>query len=235
MNYIFPSATINYVIYTAKRIGQFPTIQYVSGGTAGKEVVTLNNTSLSTPKITIKIEEGVSTNEQIIQAILEAKDLSVKSLYVNDLISVEVILGHKRDKNIKTNITYLSNGSLILPPEDKIMHNDGILVDELEAVPTKSFIYTPSSLELTANASAQSEEYVQEDVQSVTDLTNSLKTNFNKLVSAYNNEVLSTLLEVRLNYNAMVSLTNELKEKYNDAVLLINELKTRLDAIITKK
>lgn len=60
-----PSVTIQSCVFTAKRWGQFPTITYKNGGTAGSEVVTIDNSA----NVTVQIESGVSTNTQIVAAV----------------------------------------------------------------------------------------------------------------------------------------------------------------------
>jgi len=123
MSYIFPSVVINYITYTAKRWGQSPTIEYRVGAgtindpliTAGNEVVTLIDDPMSAAAITVKIEDGVSTNAQIAAAIAAAKDISVGSLYAKDVVSVAITAGHTADVNTVVSATPMTGGSENLP------------------------------------------------------------------------------------------------------------------------
>lgn len=95
--YTFPSATINNVVFTALRWGQFPTITYTGGAIAGSEVVTVTDAPLTTPTITVQIQSGVSTNLQIQTAIANALGTAVDSLYAKDLVTVAIVSGHNSD------------------------------------------------------------------------------------------------------------------------------------------
>ena len=118
--YIYPSATINYVVYTAKRWGQFPTITYRVGAgtqldpvvTAGNEVVTVAS-NLS--NITVKIQSGASTNLQIANAIARAKNIAVEGLYAADLVSVAIVSGHNSDTNVPV-VAASMTGAVNVPP-----------------------------------------------------------------------------------------------------------------------
>lgn len=92
--YTFPSKTLNNMTFTARRWGQFPTITYQAGGTAGSEIVTLAS-DLS--NITIKVESTVSTNTQVKTAVEAALGSAVQSLYANDLVSIAITAGHEDD------------------------------------------------------------------------------------------------------------------------------------------
>ena len=116
--YTYPSVTINYVTYTAKRWGQFPTISYISGGTAGSEVVTLNDDPMATCSISIQIENGVSTNAQIAAAIANARGISVDGLYAADLVDVLVDPSHLADVNTAVGPVALSGAVSVPPPTD---------------------------------------------------------------------------------------------------------------------
>lgn len=61
----YPAVTIQSATFTAKKFGQFPTITYKNGATAGAEVVTID----SSLNMTIQIQSGVSTNTQIVAAV----------------------------------------------------------------------------------------------------------------------------------------------------------------------
>lgn len=111
--YTFPSTAINFVTYTAKRWGQIPTITYIAGGTAGSETVTV---APDLSDITITIESGVSTNQQIVDAIYQAKNIAVESLYASDLVTAEIVPGHESNINITTGTTTMIGGSSVPPP-----------------------------------------------------------------------------------------------------------------------
>lgn len=113
MSYIFPSATINNVIYTALRWGQFPTITYTGGAVAGSEVVTVTDDPLTSANITVQIQSGVSTNLQIQTAIAQALGTSVDSLYAKDLVTVSIIGGHASDTATTQGPTSLTGASAI--------------------------------------------------------------------------------------------------------------------------
>lgn len=115
MSYTFPSTIINFVTYTARRWGQFPIISYVTGGIAGSEVVTLNDNPMSSCSITVKIASGISTNQQIVAAILSS-NVTVQSLYARDLVSAVITAGHGTDTNIAVSPTSMTGGSSVPPP-----------------------------------------------------------------------------------------------------------------------
>ena len=135
MSYTFPSATINFITYTAKRWGQFPTITYITGGIAGSEIVTI---SPDLSNITIKIQGIVSTNTQIIAAINSATNYAVQSLYARDLISATITSGHESDTNTAVSATPLTSAqntpveypiALVLPE----LPSNGINTVKMEA------------------------------------------------------------------------------------------------------
>lgn len=113
--YTFPSATINNVVYTALRWGQFPTITYTGGAVAGSEVVTVTDAPLSTPTITVQIQSGVSTNLQIQTAIANARGSAVDSIYAKDLVTVAINGGHSSDTATTQGPTALT-GAASIPP-----------------------------------------------------------------------------------------------------------------------
>lgn len=110
--YTFPSVTINNVTFTAKRWGQFPTITYTSGATQGSEVVTVAS-DLS--NITIQIASGSSTNQNISDAIANAKSQAVQSLYASDLVSVSIANGHTADTNTTHTAQSMSGAASTAP------------------------------------------------------------------------------------------------------------------------
>jgi hypothetical protein len=151
MSYVFPSVTINYITYTAKRWGQFPTITYITGGTAGSEVVTVTDSPMSASDITIKIEDGVSTNAQIKAAILNS-NVTVGSLAARDLVGVVIITGHTADTNSAVSATPMTGGSDIQPPII-IPPVAPVYVPELY---TGSHSYQPVATDLTISPNAGS-------------------------------------------------------------------------------
>lgn len=108
MAFTYPSVVINFVTYTAKRQGQYPTISYSSGGTAGSEVVTV---AADLSNIDIKIQSGVTTNTQIAAAIAKALSASAKSLYASDLVSVAITGGHESDAATTTGAQTMTGAS----------------------------------------------------------------------------------------------------------------------------
>ena len=101
----FPTVVINNVTYTAKRWGQFPTISYTNGATAGSEVVSVD----SSLNITVQIQDGVSTNAQI-KTALDATAGSATGLAAGDLVSVAIAGGHTTDVNKTVNQAFLTGG-----------------------------------------------------------------------------------------------------------------------------
>ena len=107
MSYVFPSVTINYITYTAKRWGQFPQIQYAVASpviSAGQEYVTI---APDLSKITVTIASGTSTNAQIVAA-LSARGISTDSLYPSDLVDFAITSGHASDTNTIVSATSMT-------------------------------------------------------------------------------------------------------------------------------
>lgn len=104
--YTFPSVTINNMTFTATRWGQFPTISYTNGATAGSEVVSVD----ASFNITVQIQTGVSTNLQIKTAIAATAG-SATGLSAGDLVSVSITTGHNNDTNVTVNKAFLVGGS----------------------------------------------------------------------------------------------------------------------------
>lgn len=111
--YTFPSVAINNMTYTAKRWGQFPTISYTTGGTAGAEVVTLAS-DLS--NINVKLSDGVSTNLQVQTAIL-AVLATVQSLMPSDLVSIAITSGHNSDTCTSQTAAAMTGAVNVAPPQ----------------------------------------------------------------------------------------------------------------------
>lgn len=95
LTYIYPSSTLNFVTYTAKRWGYYPTITYTAGGVAGQEVVTTD----SSHNIFVQIQSGVSTNLQI-QAAIQATIPSGTGMAAGDYVTVTIAAGHNSDTNV---------------------------------------------------------------------------------------------------------------------------------------
>lgn len=108
--YTYPSVAINNMTFTALRWGQFPTITYTLGATAGSEVVTVAS-DLS--NITIQISDGASTNLQIKTAVL-ASLVTVQSLFPSDLVSIAITGGHNSDVNTSAGPSAMT-GAVNLP------------------------------------------------------------------------------------------------------------------------
>lgn len=104
-SYTFPSVAINNMTFTATRWGQFPTITYVNGATAGSEVVTVD----SSFNITVQIQSGVSTNLQIKTAIVATAG-SLNGLSAGDLVSIVITGGHNSDTNLAVKNAFLVGG-----------------------------------------------------------------------------------------------------------------------------
>jgi hypothetical protein len=132
MSYIFPSVVVNHITYTAQRWGQFPTITYIIEDiehntiTAGHEIVTVAD-DLS--NITIQIEDGVSTNDQIIAAII-GSDITVESLFPRDLIIVVVEVGHEADTNTAVSAQSMTGAVNVPPPVEPAIPSIEILVTD---------------------------------------------------------------------------------------------------------
>lgn len=102
--YTYPSVTVQQLVFTAKRWGQFPSITYKNGGTAGSEVVTMD----SSFNITIQIQSGTSTNAQIAAALAAAT--ASNGLGAGDLCSAAPVSGHSADTPTCTVLVPLAGG-----------------------------------------------------------------------------------------------------------------------------
>lgn len=146
MSYTFPSATINFTTYTARRWGQFPTITYTGGGTAGSEVVTLTDDPMASANISVQIQSGVSTNQQIADAIAAAKGTSVDGLYASDLVSVSITSGHETDTATTQGPTSLSGADSVPPPSNlALLPVPELLAVDPENPTTGQFWYNTTS------------------------------------------------------------------------------------------
>ena len=95
LTYIFPSSTLNFVTYTAKRWGYAPIVTYTGGGFAGHEVVMTDPSH----NIFVQIQNGVSTNAQI-KAAIDATIPSGTGMSAGDYVSVMIAAGHSTDTNV---------------------------------------------------------------------------------------------------------------------------------------
>lgn len=115
--YTYPSVTINNMTFTARRWGQFPTISYTGGATAGSEVVTLAS---DLGNINVRISDGVSTNTQIKNAILAALGVAVDSLYASDLVTISITGGHESDAASVTSAQAMTGASQTPAPSSSM-------------------------------------------------------------------------------------------------------------------
>jgi hypothetical protein len=83
--YTYPTVTIGTITFTAKRWGQFPTIQLTSGAVAGSEVATATLTGTQWA-VAIQIASGTSTDNQIIATLTNSTGNS-NNLNPGDLVS----------------------------------------------------------------------------------------------------------------------------------------------------
>ena len=95
LTYTFPTSTLNFMTFTAKRWGYYPIINLVGGGTAGQEVATTD----SNHNIFVTIESGVSTNAQVKFAI-DSTIPSPTGMSAGDYASVTIAVGHASDTNV---------------------------------------------------------------------------------------------------------------------------------------
>jgi hypothetical protein len=95
LTYVYPSSTLNFVTYTAKRWGYNPIITYLSGGVAGQEVVSTD----SSHNIYVQIQSGVSTNAQI-KAAIDTTFPSGDGMSAGDYVTVTIAAGHSTDTNV---------------------------------------------------------------------------------------------------------------------------------------
>lgn len=101
----YPSVVVQFITYTAKRWGQFPTISYTNGATAGSEVVSVD----SSLNITVQIQSGVSTNTQI-KAAIDATAGSANGLSAGDLVGAVITGGHGTDTPVTVNSAFQVGG-----------------------------------------------------------------------------------------------------------------------------
>lgn len=97
---------------------------------------------------------------------------------------------------------------------------DGVAVAAADA---GSIAATDAGSTAAADAALQTGAYVQADVQSIADLANELKTDYNGAVTLIN--------ELKTDYNGAVTLINELKSKLNTLTTLVNELKSTVNTM----
>jgi hypothetical protein len=117
MSLTFPSVAIQtYLTFTAKRWGQFPTITFTNGATAGSEVVSLD----SSLNITVQIQSGTTTMLQIKTAI-EAHTVS-SGLSANDLVTVTITGGHNSDTVVTVKSAFQVGGVAVSTASRTIGH-----------------------------------------------------------------------------------------------------------------
>jgi hypothetical protein len=112
--YTYPSVAINFVTYTARRFAQSPTITYDTSDdsvTAGNEIVEV---AANLSDITIYIEDGASTNQNIADAI-NSWDGTTDSLYPRDLVSVSIQSGKEAEVNSDEGPDAMTGGSNVPP------------------------------------------------------------------------------------------------------------------------
>ena len=103
--YTYPTVAIStFLVFTARRWGQAPTITLSNGATAGSEVVTVDTSN----NITIQIQSGVSTNTQIKAAI--AAHSITSGFSASDLVTVAITAGHETDTQVTCVSAALSGG-----------------------------------------------------------------------------------------------------------------------------
>jgi hypothetical protein len=104
-----PSVVISsYLTFQAIREGQYPTITFTNGATAGHEVVTVNGIS----NITVQIESGVTTMLQVQTAINNS--IVTSGLRASDLVSVAITSGHNSD-TVQTVVNAVLSGAVTAP------------------------------------------------------------------------------------------------------------------------
>lgn len=133
--YTYPSVTIQSCVkFTAKRWGQFPTISFQNGGTAGSEVVTMD----SSFNITVKIQNGTSTATQIAAAVNAATNLN--SLGAGDVVTALAVVGHTTDTPTTFVGVALAGGaaaakaSLVIGPLKFTAHTAGTAGNSLQVI-----------------------------------------------------------------------------------------------------
>ena len=115
---VYPSvAVLTHMTFTARRWGQFPTISFTNGATAGSEVVTVD----SSLNITVQIESGVSTMLQVKNAI-DATAGTGNNLNAGDLVSVAIAGGHNSDAVVTVNAAALAGGTATAKASRTIGH-----------------------------------------------------------------------------------------------------------------
>jgi hypothetical protein len=95
LTYTFPTSTLNFMTFTAKRWGYFPIITLVGSGIAGQEVATTDGSH----NIFVTIQSGVSTNTQV-KAAIDSTIPSPTGMSAGDYVSVMITAGHTTDTNV---------------------------------------------------------------------------------------------------------------------------------------
>jgi hypothetical protein len=103
--YTYPSVAIEtYLTFTAKRVGQAPTITFTNGAVAGSEVVSVDSSN----NISVQIASGTSTNAQI-KAAIEAHAVT-SGFSASDLVTVSITTGHTTDTQVSCVNATLASG-----------------------------------------------------------------------------------------------------------------------------
>lgn len=95
LTYVFPTSTLNFMTFTAKRWAYYPIITLVGGGIAGQEVATTD----ASHNIFVTIQSGVSTNTQV-KAAIDSTIPSPTGMSAGDYASVVITSGHGTDTNV---------------------------------------------------------------------------------------------------------------------------------------
>jgi hypothetical protein len=95
LSYTFPTSTLNFMTFTAKRWGYYPIVTLVGGGTAGQEAATTD----ASHNIFVTIQSGASTNTQV-KAAIDSTIPSPTGMSAGDYVSVAITAGHEGDTNV---------------------------------------------------------------------------------------------------------------------------------------
>ena len=115
---VYPSVVVlTHMTFTALRWGQFPTISFTNGATAGSEVVSVD----SSLNITVQIQSGVSTMLQVKTAIDATAGTGV-GLNAGDLVSLAIAGGHNSDVVVTVKNAALASGTAAAKASKTIGH-----------------------------------------------------------------------------------------------------------------
>lgn len=117
MSLTYPSVAIQTnLTFTAKRWGQFPTISFTNGATAGSEVASVDSSN----NITVQIQSGVTTMLQVKTAV--DSSISTSGFAASDLVSVAVTGGHNSDTVVTVKNAALAGGTALTSARLTIGH-----------------------------------------------------------------------------------------------------------------